>query len=104
MQVDEVEWDEGNRYHATLRVSAAEIAQVIDDPASIWRVNRKGRTATHLMSGRTIGGAAVRVAVLRPSHHCAPDHRSEDRLITRGNQHYHRTTGGDRWRARATRR
>lgn len=47
-----------------LRVSAAEIEQVIDDPASIWRVNRKGRTATHLVSGRTAGGTAVRVAVL----------------------------------------
>lgn len=64
MQVDEVEWDEGNLHHATLRVSAAEIEQVIDDPASIWRVNRKGRTATHLVSGRTTGGTAVRVAVL----------------------------------------
>jgi hypothetical protein len=62
--VDEVEWDEGNLYHATLRVSAAEIEQVINDPAAIWRLNRKGRTATHLVSGRTTGGAAVRVAVL----------------------------------------
>ena len=64
MRVDEVEWDEGNLYHATLRVSAAEIEQVINDPAAIWRLNRKGRTATHLVSGRTTGGAAVRVAVL----------------------------------------
>ncbi len=64
MRVDEVEWDDGNLYHATLRVSAAEVEQVIDDPASIWRVNRKGRTATHLVSGQTTGGAAVRVAVL----------------------------------------
>ncbi|MGH3983289.1 MAG: hypothetical protein ACRDST_11540 [Pseudonocardiaceae bacterium] len=64
MRVDEVEWDEGNLYHATLRVSAAEIEQVIEDPASIWRLNRKGRTATHLVSGRTTGGTAVRVAVL----------------------------------------
>jgi hypothetical protein len=38
--------------------------QVINDPAAIWRLNRKGRTATHLVSGRTTGGAAVRVAVL----------------------------------------
>jgi len=64
VRVDEVEWDEGNLYHATLRVSAAEIEQVINDPAAIWRLNRKGRTATHLVSGRTTGGAAVRVAVL----------------------------------------
>ncbi|MGH3924879.1 MAG: hypothetical protein ACRDTT_18800 [Pseudonocardiaceae bacterium] len=64
MRVEEVEWDEGNLYHATLRVSAVEIEQVIDDPVSTWRVNRRGRTATHLVSGRTIGGAAVRVAVL----------------------------------------
>lgn len=64
MRVDEVEWDEGNLYHATVRVTAAEIEQVIDDPASVWRVNRKGRTATHVVSGRTTGGAAVRVAVL----------------------------------------
>ncbi|MCA1675668.1 MAG: hypothetical protein LC799_26980, partial [Actinobacteria bacterium] len=64
MRVDEVEWDEGNLYHATLRVSATEIEQAIDDAASIWRVNRKGRTATHLVSGKMVGGAAVRVAVL----------------------------------------
>jgi hypothetical protein len=64
VRVDEVEWDEGNLYHATLRVSAVEIEQVIDDPAAVGRVNRKGRTATHLVSGRTAGGAAVRVAVL----------------------------------------
>jgi hypothetical protein len=41
VRVDEVEWDEDNLHHATLRVSAAEIEQVIDDPASIWRINRR---------------------------------------------------------------
>jgi hypothetical protein len=56
VRVDEVEWDEGNLYHATLRVSAAEIEQVINDPAAIWRLNRKGRTATILSAaGRPAG-------------------------------------------------
>ncbi|PZS11277.1 MAG: hypothetical protein DLM55_02125 [Acidimicrobiales bacterium] len=62
LRIAEVAWDEANSEHATLRVTAAEIEQVLFDSHTVIRRNRSGRTADYLADGRTRGGRVVRIA------------------------------------------
>lgn len=59
-----LEFDEGNEEHATAKgVSVDELQQVFENRPR-WLPNKKGRTATYLMVGRTKGGRPIVAAVI----------------------------------------
>jgi len=58
-----LEIDERNELHITKHgITAAELEQVFEN-YPVWAPNRRGRTATYLMVGRTFGGRPVIAAV-----------------------------------------
>jgi len=59
-----LEFDEGNEEHATAHgVSTEELHQVFENGPR-WLPNKKGRTGTYLMVGRTNGDRPIVAAVV----------------------------------------
>ncbi|MHB1535333.1 MAG: hypothetical protein ACYC1D_12150 [Acidimicrobiales bacterium] len=60
---DEIDWDEGNREHATRHgVSVGEITQALLNQPTVRR-NRRGRPGDYYVFGVTDGGRRVVVVV-----------------------------------------
>jgi uncharacterized DUF497 family protein len=60
---EDIEWDEGNREHATRHgISVEEITQVLLSNPTIRR-NRKGRSGDYYAFGTTDGGRRIVVVV-----------------------------------------
>lgn len=72
LRIYEIEWDDLNLGHATIRATAMEIEQVLLDPHTIVRANKSGRAADYLAQGVTYGGRGLQVAfVYDPHRHSA---------------------------------
>jgi len=63
MRLEQIYWGHNTPY-ATRRATITEIEDVLLDPTSVFRRNRRGGAAIHLATGRTEAGRRLTVAFI----------------------------------------